>query len=1345
MDPTYPSDVMEDIDSTRMAQIFAQQEQALKNNAPDDVHAHWNGDPLTTFSAEHEPAPSVAATEETVGNTPMAIEEDFTSLPVTTTPPHEHTSFTPGASPTLANVASDTETELPTNGRFSDQSMSRKAVMPPIASERPLSGGFPSGVPQNVMPPSAMSLPYGNSTQHGQHPANFPSARNSRQAAFQNNQAMPYGQFMSNGQPSPAGFSLQHGHSMPNMPNGQLVSNSQSPSMMANHQSFPPTNLQNRPPQSRQEYEQMMLQQRQHATHQGFLLGQGNQAHHRSLQQQYQPHHHPQTGTVPSGFTAVNMPAHDNRHPSNHANWYPATPNTSYQPNGNIANGKRRVEDTITILDSDEESENVSLTHPAKKIRQVNHDVQHTNGNVQYVNENVQQVMDKIQQTSGTIDLTNSDDELKMVKVSTKTHKDNNRIVCLGRLEPCKAIAYKVPNPGHIPEKLKEWPRMRIRIRNIRHLSGQFFVLTDPANNDFAKLDIETARLLRNINALCKGAFKLDKLDIQLKRRRMGLGEEVGTFFMGGVKPHLAIDIALNVPKSVAREVLKAVERQRFRLVAIQSRGVDAYIEDDDGFEDEVEHWVVPVTERTADYSSEQVEREALLLVNHHTQNTAIPGMEQPDILASTLMDHQKQGLHFMTEREKDPYREAVEEKYQMWKFHTVDGVPQFYNKALDRSYAQAPKPTLGGILADDMGLGKTLSIIALIASTIDKARAFAALAPRRTLNGQVKPNMKGTLIVVPKTLLEANWLKQIQDHLKSDTLQTAMFYGSNRAKTITELANADIVLTTYNILEYDSRPSSPRVLFNANWYRVVLDEAHMIRVSKTSRAKACYTIEAARRWVVTGTPIQNHISDLGSLCTFLKLFPFDSSAKFSQYIETPFKAGDPMVVARLRLIVDTMTIRRTKDTLDLPPKTDIVQYVPMTEKEKKMYDVLADHAYKNIQIYTRGRTTLGGKSMGKILHNLLVLRMFCAHKQDMLSPEDQKLLKGISPEDPLEITDDDDVQNVEKAALDILVMLQESDADYCEYCKERFVVNPDEAEDAETTVAGNVAPDQPFAFTNECYHMVCPRCKPKWEADIEQNLCPKEPAFYNCNLCGQSRVHKHLVTLMREVVQEFMARREEMRSQRKLHKQLGTYTEPSSKVDYLLKCYDEFERLDAEKPDEPPNKAVVFTFWTTHLDLIEIALRERDIKFARLDGRMGHKQRLEAITAFETDPSITFFIASIGAGGVGLNLTAANFVFIMEPQWNPQAEQQAVDRVHRIGQTRPVQVIRMIAPGSIEARVKKLGQKKLDLAKITLQKSMGKREERENKLKGIQSLFSKRHAKDEEGDDEEVNLAFEA
>ncbi|MBS1819526.1 MAG: DEAD/DEAH box helicase [Acidobacteria bacterium] len=145
----------------------------------------------------------------------------------------------------------------------------------------------------------------------------------------------------------------------------------------------------------------------------------------------------------------------------------------------------------------------------------------------------------------------------------------------------------------------------------------------------------------------------------------------------------------------------------------------------------------------------------------------------------------------------------------------------------------------------------------------------------------------------------------------------------------------------------------------------------------------------------------------------------------------------------------------------------------------------------------------------------------------------------------------------------------------------------------------------------------------------------------------------------------------------------------PSAKLDILV------PRL-LEAIDEG-HKALVFSQFTSFLSLLRDRLDEDGVSYEYLDGKT--KDREGRVHHFQTDPDCRLFLISLKAGGVGLNLTAADYVFILDPWWNPAAEAQAVDRTHRIGQTKHVFAYRLIAKDTVEERVLELQARKKELA----------------------------------------------
>jgi SNF2 family DNA or RNA helicase len=142
--------------------------------------------------------------------------------------------------------------------------------------------------------------------------------------------------------------------------------------------------------------------------------------------------------------------------------------------------------------------------------------------------------------------------------------------------------------------------------------------------------------------------------------------------------------------------------------------------------------------------------------------------------------------------------------------------------------------------------------------------------------------------------------------------------------------------------------------------------------------------------------------------------------------------------------------------------------------------------------------------------------------------------------------------------------------------------------------------------------------------------------------------------------------------------------------------------KLDALLPQlaevrEEGHKAIVFSQFTSLLAILRHHLDAEGVQYEYLDGQT--RDREERVSRFQEDEECRLFLVSLKAGGLGLNLTAADYVFLLDPWWNPAVEAQAIDRAHRIGQTRPVFAYRLIARETVEERILDLQRQKRDLA----------------------------------------------
>ncbi|KAI5792198.1 SNF2 family N-terminal domain-containing protein [Pyronema domesticum] len=762
------------------------------------------------------------------------------------------------------------------------------------------------------------------------------------------------------------------------------------------------------------------------------------------------------------------------------------------------------------------------------------------------------------------------------------------------------------------------------------------------------------------------------------------------------------------------------------------------------------------------------------------------------DNIKTELLKHQKQGLYFLftKEQERNYDEEAGEEggkikKMTLWRKKQGGGAhlstrQSYYHIITGQEIKTHPPDVRGGILADMMGLGKTLQILCLITETKTEATAFGKTKPSKSKaakaanDSTTEPTIhaKTTLLISPLSTI-SNWEDQIKTHVApTSSLSYLVHHGSDRTKSPTVLAKQDLVITTYQILAIEFKKHfsedndyvSP--LFTVGWFRVVLDEAHQIREQSTIQSKAAMSLTAQRRWAVTGTPVQNRLSDLASLIKFLRVKPFDETSTFTQWISAPLKNPSPTGdnSLSLRLLVDSITLRRQKDKISLPPKTDETIFLQFSPAEKEVYDATAKQSKIKVDMIVKSGS-LRGRGYINMLQQITRLRLVSAHGRDLLADEDTADLVGLTKDDAIDVDSIDDTASnlTPRQAYSIFQMMRETDEDKCVVCNTKVVLRmPSEKREEEgasksststsastrastpakgrkdggggrdkprpkghnppcdpasSTCSSAASPEPaadpeepPIAFLTPCAHLLCPGCVPTYLRYLGPTYLPTTRA--TCPLCGLY----NLLTLFPLIPSLFLAH---LSSPPSRHR--PPYRGPSTKVRHLLHCL----LADREANAEDPIKSVIFSTWTSHLDLIQHALSNASISFVRLDGSMSRPSRSRSLNLFSNDPSIEVILVSLQAGGVGLNLTAASRVYVMEPGWNPAAEQQAVERVHRIGQKREVKVVRWIMKGSFEDRILEVQKKKREMAEMVGGKRVRKgKEGREERLRRVVDMF---------------------
>lgn len=555
----------------------------------------------------------------------------------------------------------------------------------------------------------------------------------------------------------------------------------------------------------------------------------------------------------------------------------------------------------------------------------------------------------------------------------------------------------------------------------------------------------------------------------------------------------------------------------------------------------------------------------------------------------------------------------------------------------------------LSGILGDEMGLGKTLQTLSLI----------QYLKENRKLSGTVIN--RPCLVVCPLSVLSSwmaearRWtpdlkvlrfhgpvrererLKRVatgeEDTYGNQTKQARRKINSRRVaqgKEIIDLdedglaidnRNVDIVVTTYE--GFAAEQGWFKKVFV--WSYVILDEGHKIKNDISQISKALQGLGAEYRLILTGTPLQNNMSELWALLHWL--YPEVFTERTSELFKTSFDLSrgkvNTEVLDNARRLLELIMLRRMKNSpgvdLNLPPKTDVLLYVPLTPMQRFWY--------------TR-----------------------------LLTRADQGLLDELF-----------------QGAQD----------------KEAKVLDEEKQE----------------------------QVKELWQNKDIEELEALEKGTANCAAAAEWQESKDILRQAIEAEQKDESKKSAWRKLMNLlmqlrkccnHPYLLPHAEPSPYYlgEHIIHASGKFILLDKiveELVIKRKEKILIFSGFTRMLDCCEdlLALRGgagEHFKYTRLDGGTGRARRNLGIRMFNQDGSnYRVMLISTRAGGLGINLTSASTVVMLDQDWNPQIMLQAEARAHRIGQAKPVTIYKLCTQGTVEEQMMGRIQKKLYLsAKVT-------------------------------------------
>ncbi|KAL3652640.1 hypothetical protein CASFOL_002321 [Castilleja foliolosa] len=675
-------------------------------------------------------------------------------------------------------------------------------------------------------------------------------------------------------------------------------------------------------------------------------------------------------------------------------------------------------------------------------------------------------------------------------------------------------------------------------------------------------------------------------------------------------------------------------------------------------------------------------------------------------------------------------------------------------------SLKQEESVSRGGILADEMGMGKTLQAIALVLLKRSITRGLCGPTTSKT-SSEGLPAIKGTLVICP-VVAAMQWVSEIEKSTSKGSTKVLIYHGANREKNHYQFAEYDFVITTYSIVEAEYRkyvmppkvecsycgklfhehkleihlrymcgPGAVRtekqakqqrketkpnkskkkascgkgkkhdsgeeeleddhlmkdsaevgglsfegksVLHCMMWERIILDEAHYIKDRRSNTTRAVFNLQSSYKWALSGTPLQNRVGELYSLVRFLQIAPYSyyfckdcdcrtldySSAQcpdcahknvrhfcwWNRNIATPIqdsrnshRSREAMLLLKHK-ILKSIVLRRTKKGRE----ADLSLPCRIITLRRDSLDVVEEDYYT--ALYSESQAQFDTYiNAGTVLNNY-------AHIFELLL----RLRQAVDHPYLVEYS---------LTAMERRGKTVESRDETCGLCNEN-------EEDIVVTACG---------------HAFCKPCLIDFGASMGQNSCPScsKPLTvdFTCTKNGKGQTANSTIKGFRA---SSILNRIQLRD-----------FQTSTKIDALR----EEIRFMVERDGSA--KGIVFSQFSSFLDLIHYALRKSGVNCVQLDGSMSMVARDAAIKKFSEDPNCRIFLMSLKAGGVALNLTVASHVFLMDPWWNPAVEKQAQDRIHRIGQYKPIRIVRFVIENTIEERILKLQMKKEQLFEGTV------------------------------------------
>eukprot|EP00049_Salpingoeca_infusionum_P019547 m.362363 g.362363 ORF g.362363 m.362363 type:complete len:1404 (+) comp20404_c0_seq1:299-4510(+) len=645
----------------------------------------------------------------------------------------------------------------------------------------------------------------------------------------------------------------------------------------------------------------------------------------------------------------------------------------------------------------------------------------------------------------------------------------------------------------------------------------------------------------------------------------------------------------------------------------------------------------------------------------------------------------------------------------------------------------------INGILADEMGLGKTIQSISTLAHLAEAENIwgpFLVVTPASTLNNWCNEISK----FCPEFRVIPYWGNPDERKILRGFWKTKHLY--------TRAAEFHVMVTSYDVVVRDAK-----FINKLKWQYMILDEAQAIKSSRSNRWNVLLKFNCRNRLLLTGTPIQNTMAELWALLHFIMPTLFDSHAEFNQWFSKDIESHaanstnklDREQLSRLHLILKPFMLRRVKKNVEheLPDKREVMIKCGLSLRQQRQYKFLRHQV-------TAGQLKVQGGSMLKtdasndqtLLNLVMQFRKVCNHP-DLLRRRVVRMPFLFSAHLHREENEPTVVQfdrhsmiqmHVPRLIYNHFIAPCHSPGSFPHVewlCRWKIgLVSPSTIQhsmmDASNhtsvfrslALAGLSAQDVSYTMTTppetQLLNHVAGLHSIHTARGVTPELivpdCMKVSPYYIANEYHDMVLERAIAPCPTVIVS---TRAFEAAAQpvyvptipKALFPSHSMYIGMPSVRHIIEDCaklkvlQDLLFKLKVEG-----HRVLIYSQMTKMIDLLEIFLTLNRHRYLRLDGSSKISDRRDMVADFQSRSDIFAFILSTRAGGIGINLTAADTVIFYDSDWNPTIDQQAMDRAHRLGQTRQVTVYRLITRNTIEEKILARAQEKSKVHQMVIQ-----------------------------------------